>query len=93
MANCNGVPSLKKLANTVLGIEIQQGEHDSISQKCEQINELLLFRQDEGEISSERMNAYKVLCSSGARVDSTAPSVRNSTQSIKSDHHFVCDVG
>ncbi|VDM57959.1 unnamed protein product [Angiostrongylus costaricensis] len=30
MANCNGVPSLKKLASTVLGVEIQQGEHDSV---------------------------------------------------------------
>uniref|UniRef100_A0A0N4WR84 Exonuclease domain-containing protein n=1 Tax=Haemonchus placei TaxID=6290 RepID=A0A0N4WR84_HAEPC len=30
MANCNGVPSLKKLARAVLGIDIQQGEHDSI---------------------------------------------------------------
>uniref|UniRef100_A0A0K0DLL7 RNA exonuclease 4 n=1 Tax=Angiostrongylus cantonensis TaxID=6313 RepID=A0A0K0DLL7_ANGCA len=30
MANCNGVPSLKKLASTVLGVDIQQGEHDSV---------------------------------------------------------------
>ncbi|KAL6736085.1 hypothetical protein Aduo_006475 [Ancylostoma duodenale] len=30
MANCNGLPSLKKLGNAVLGIEIQQGEHDSV---------------------------------------------------------------
>lgn len=30
MANCNGVPSLKRLANAILGIEIQQGEHDSV---------------------------------------------------------------
>ncbi|KHJ87897.1 exonuclease [Oesophagostomum dentatum] len=30
MANCHGMPSLKKLANSVLGIDIQQGEHDSV---------------------------------------------------------------
>lgn len=30
MANCNGLPSLKRLANAVLGIDIQQGEHDSV---------------------------------------------------------------
>ncbi|VDL74933.1 unnamed protein product [Nippostrongylus brasiliensis] len=30
MANINGMPSLKKLANAVLGIEIQKGEHDSV---------------------------------------------------------------
>ncbi|VDM82743.1 unnamed protein product [Strongylus vulgaris] len=30
MADCHGVPSLKKLAKAVLGIDIQQGEHDSI---------------------------------------------------------------
>ncbi|KJH47894.1 exonuclease [Dictyocaulus viviparus] len=30
MASCYGVPSLKKLARAILGIEIQQGEHDSV---------------------------------------------------------------
>ncbi|KAF1766638.1 hypothetical protein GCK72_006596 [Caenorhabditis remanei] len=31
MAKCQGTPSLKKLAKEVLGIEIQKGEHDSIT--------------------------------------------------------------
>ncbi|CAL2032170.1 hypothetical protein CAEBREN_30301 [Caenorhabditis brenneri] len=31
MAKCNRTPSLKKLAKEVLGIEIQKGEHDSIT--------------------------------------------------------------
>ncbi|VDN25638.1 unnamed protein product [Cylicostephanus goldi] len=31
MADCHGFPSLKKLAKAVLGIDIQQGEHDSVS--------------------------------------------------------------
>ncbi|RCN31541.1 exonuclease [Ancylostoma caninum] len=43
MANCNGLPSLKKLAGAVLGIEIQQGEHDSVSFFFEICSTLFLY--------------------------------------------------